>query len=94
MFENSIISVQILTSNHWCAISRRAIDKNIEFYTHSLKEEKKCRIVIRDLHHSIPENTIKSFVHRTAPPTCGMTLFPVTNAGRFTRWKASGSCKP
>lgn len=52
--------VQVLTSEQWRATSRYAIDNKLEFYTHSLTEDKKFRIVIRDLRHSIPIAHIKT----------------------------------
>lgn len=57
------LKLNLSTTNSFRSVTKFLKEKNVDFYTYQLKEEKPYRIVIRNLHPSTPINFIKEEIN-------------------------------
>ena len=56
---NNVIKINVNTTETYRTVVRFMKDSNIIYHTYQLKEDKPYKVVLRNLHHSIPVEDIK-----------------------------------
>ena len=70
---NNIVKINTHCTEGYRSLIRHLQDENIVHHTYQLTQERAYRIVIRDLHHSIPTEDIKEELRTHGHPTRNIT---------------------
>lgn len=57
---NNTVKINVHTADTYRKLTRLLKDENVKFHTYQLKEERSYRIVIRNIHHSVPLTDIQN----------------------------------
>ena len=57
---NETVKINVNTSDSYRRLIKRLHDDKIVHHTYQIREEKAYRVVLRNLHHSIPPNEIQA----------------------------------
>ncbi len=76
---NSVVKIQVHTTDGYRKLVKEFRSKNVAFYTYQLKTERAFKVVIRHLHHSIRPNDIKAGLEEEG--------FAVRNVINICHWK-------